>query len=245
MSIFDDFEKQRKLTELKRKKDEEIQEIAKFMTLENFSSLYSSIKLSDKENEIAKAAEIVIAVYTGHAIFMKGAIEHGIDLLEEDDCFDDMWPEEIDEYLKEKEKRFRGSDFYFDKIGFFNPFSHFQSIEKWEEFLKNSNRRCLKMSYNNWEDKFDCNFTYLPFQYTSGLLENSPSIVFKKPQFAETLLNKFRIPSYQEEDDMVRASKHEIARSGEEKNYFNNWVCDACGGNQDTGCLSSTDCFRH
>lgn len=213
--------------ELQRKlEDEEIRNIAKTITLEDFSKLLSKINLRNtheniREERIAKEAGIVIAFGPSDWIFLRGAINHEIQFSEESPYLD--------------------NDLYFDKIGFFWPYESFKKLEEWEKYLKKINKHYFKMSpYLS-----DCNFTHLSyFDKDNDGCYGASGIIFKAPKYDGIYIPEFRVGSYEDYEIDSRNRQREFFNEYKEKNYFTNWTCDACGGNQDTGCLSSSDCFR-
>ena len=129
----------------------------------------------------------------------------------------------------------KASILYFDTIGSLSSYLYYEMegyySEDWEKYLKRMNKQFYKMD----GDCVDCNFPYLDFE-----LKNSDDdleirgIVFHRPKFDGIYLNKYRNSSYQH--------RQTFDESQVETFY---WTCDACGGNQDTGCLSTVGkCFR-
>jgi hypothetical protein len=183
------------------------------MTLEDFASLLSQTGVTDKEDLIAKKANIVIATNYGWPILLSGALDYEFNV--------------EDEYG-------RVDSIYFDGIGVLNDYLYYE-IEgyksNWEEFLNRMGKHYYKL-----DGLFSkCNFPYKEFIYDSGDYASSiRGIIFYKPKFDGIYLNKYRDSTY---------NSHDYDNDEDAKSSY--WTCDACDGNQDTGCLSTVGrCFR-
>lgn len=206
------------------------------LSLQEFAIMLSKINIDNihtyrKEEKIAKEEGIVIAFGDSDITFLRGAINHEIEITDDGEY----------ETEEDFDNRYRGKDIYFDKIGFFWPFKRFKTTEDWEMFLSRKNKQYFKMkSYFH-----DCNFPFVPF----NSLDNDGTfgitgIVFKCPKYDGIYLPEFRILSYEDSETESQRLRTEFFSRYSDENYFDNWTCDACGGNQDTGCLSSSECFR-
>ena len=183
------------------------------MTLEGFASSLSQTGVTDKEDLIAKKANIVIATDYNWAIVLSGALDYEFDVEDENGNVDSI---------------------YFDGIGILNDYYYYE-IEgynsNWEEYLKRIGKHYYKM-----DGLFSkCNFSYKEFNYDSSDDKSSVrGIIFYKPKFDGIYLNKYRDSTY---------NSQAYGTDDDDKTIY--WTCDACDGNQDTGCLSTVGrCFR-
>lgn len=145
------------------------------MTLDDFASLLSQTGITEKEEKIAKKANIVIATDYDWVIALSGALGYEFNVEDEDGHVQSI---------------------YFDGIGILNDYYYYETEgynSDWEEYLKQIGKHYYKMDglLSN------CNFSYKEFYYRS--IDNEyeiRGILFYKPKFDGIYLNKYRNSTY-------------------------------------------------